>query len=231
MNTAAAALAGRKLNPWLTLAVAAVAAAATWFIVRSALPYFHVSPDRYGEYFWPRRWWLLVHIIGGVIALATGVVQLWLGLTNRAGRLHRWLGRLYVGGIFGGSVAGFFLASTITGNAPYGSGLFMLCVAWVVTTGMALFAIRRRDVDRHRAWVLRSYVVTFAFVTFRFGVDAFVALDLPLRDAQGIMAWACWAVPLLAIEPLLQWPVRGRRQRESRDLAPVSAESGSVATR
>lgn len=188
----------------ITTILGALALFAIWFVSRSALPYLSMSADHYGPYFWPRRWWLVVHIAGGVTALLTGLVQLWLGLTNRTSRLHRSLGKVYVGAIVLSSIAGFYLALTITGNPPYASGLFFLCVAWVITTSMALLAIRRRNVIQHREWMLRSYAVTFAFVTFRFGVDTLVAQDIAIRDAQGIMAWACWAIPLLLLEPLIQ---------------------------
>jgi uncharacterized membrane protein len=199
----------KESSTWIAVILGAAGVLACWFIVRSALPYFNVSPDHYGPYFWPRRWWLVLHIAGGIMALTVGVVQLWLGLTNRVARLHRALGKLYVGTILLGSIGGFYLALTISGNPPYASGLFMLCVAWVITTSMAVLAIRRRNVLQHREWMMRGYAVTFAFVTFRFGVDVLTAQGLPAADAQGIMAWACWAVPLLLLEPLLQL----RRQR------------------
>jgi hypothetical protein len=83
--------------------------------------------------------------------------------------------------------------------------LFFLCVAWVITTSMALLAIRRRNLPQHREWMMRSYAVTFAFVTFRFGVETLVSQGMATGDAQGIMAWACWAIPLLLLEPLLQY--------------------------
>lgn len=51
---------------------------------------------------------------------------------------------------------------------------------------------------------MRSYAVTFAFVTFRFGLEMLMSQGLPAADSQAIMAWACWAVPLLLLEPLLQ---------------------------
>src|ERR1017187_9246684 len=59
------------------------------------------------------------------------------------------------------------LALTIPGHLPYSAGLFMLCVAWGLTTSMALYAIRTRRIEQHREWMLRSYTVTFAFVTYR----------------------------------------------------------------
>jgi uncharacterized membrane protein len=204
MNATAAAAARSTSRPWITCALGALALLALWFIARSALPYFNVSQDQYGPYFWPRRWGLVLHIAGGVVALLVGIVQLWLGLTYRVARLHRALGKVYVGVIAVGSMAGFYLASTISGNPPYGTGLFMLCVAWVITTSMAVLAIRRRNLVQHREWMLRSYAVTFAFVTFRFGVDALTSQGMEPRDAQGVMAWACWAVPLLVLEPAIQ---------------------------
>jgi len=182
----------------------ALALLALWFVARSALPYFNVSPTHYGPYFWPRRWGLVLHIAGGITALAVGIVQLWLGLTDRVAALHRALGKLYVGVVAVASIAGFYLALMIPGNAPYASGLFFLCVAWVVTTSMAMLAIRRRNVPQHREWMMRSYAVTFAFVTFRFGVDALTSQGMAPGDAQAIMAWACWAIPLLLLEPLMQ---------------------------
>jgi hypothetical protein len=38
-----------------------------------------------------------------------------------------------------------------------------------------------------------SYVVTFAFVTFRAGQVAMVGQGIPVLTAIGIMAWACWS--------------------------------------
>jgi uncharacterized membrane protein len=188
----------------IAVVLSGAAVLAGWFIATSALPYFNVSPHQYGTYFWPRRWGLVLHIGSGVIALTVGIVQLWLGLTNRIARLHRALGRVYVGAIISGSIAGFYLALTIAGNPPYASGLFTLCVAWVITTSMAVLAISSGHVLQHREWMMRSFTVTFAFVTFRFGVNVLASQGLPVPDAQAIMAWACWAVPLLLLEPLLQ---------------------------
>jgi len=113
VNTTVAEITRSRSSTWIAVFLGGAAVLAAWFIIRSALPYFQVSPDHYGPYFWPRRWWLVLHIAGGVIALSVGIVQLWLGLTNRVARLHRALGKLYVGVIVLGSIGGFYLALTI----------------------------------------------------------------------------------------------------------------------
>ena len=71
---------------------------------------------------------------------------------------------------------------------------------------MALFAIRQRHIQQHRDWMIRSYVVTFAFVLFRLMVEVMTALDLgALPERYATAAWLCWAIPLLVAEPVLQW--------------------------
>src|SRR5262245_59746560 len=53
--------------------------------------------------FWPRRGWLLIHIAGGLLALLSGPVQLWLGLHKVKMKVHRKLGMLYMAGMTVGS--------------------------------------------------------------------------------------------------------------------------------
>ena len=80
-----------------------------------------------------------------------------------------------------------------------------MAVAWLTTTGMAFIAIRRKNVEQHRQWMIRSYVVTFAFVTFRLCDDAMHRLQILSDDERSkVLAWACWAVPLLVTELSLQ---------------------------
>lgn len=53
--------------------------------------------------------------------------------------------------------------------------------------------------------MIRSYVVTFAFVTFRLLVGALQAADVgTLREQLAAASWFSWAVPLLCAEAMLQ---------------------------
>jgi uncharacterized membrane protein len=207
MNATTADNARQQSRSLIVAILGTLALIALWFIATRALTYTDYSSATYGEYFWPRRWGLIPHVFGGLVALTTGLVQLWLGLTNRVATLHRTLGRVYGSAIVVGSVGGYYLALTIPAkDVVYGAGLFMLCTAWIVTTSMAVLAIRRRNVVQHREWMLRSYAVTFAFVTFRLFVDVSDRLHFTSHgDISALMAWACWSVPLMLIEPLIQF--------------------------
>jgi uncharacterized membrane protein len=187
----------------------ALAIALAWFASRKIHYLTDYTLPSYTEYFWPRRTGLIFHLTGGALAISIGLVQIWLGLTNRANKLHRVLGRIYGIGVLVGSLGGFYLALTIPDHPAYSGGLFMLCVAWVLTTGMALYAIRTRRFEQHREWMLRSYTVTFAFVTYRLASDWLrrwiqVPEDPVADQLDTLLAWACWAVPLLVAEPLIQ---------------------------
>ncbi len=189
------------------------ALAAVIFIVVAALPYRALlgsadaakqSLQDFQFAYYPKRAWLLTHIAGGLLALLTGPVQLWLGLHNVKMELHRKLGLVYMAGMIVGSIGAFGLALQTDGGVIFGSGLFFLAVAWITTTTLAFVAIKKGLEDQHKEWTIRSYVVTFAFVTFRAGQVTLVGRGVPLQEAIGIMAWACWALPLLITEAVIQ---------------------------
>ena len=97
------------------------------------------------------------------------------------------------------------MSVTIPEGLAYASGLFFLSVAWLLTAAMAFAAIRRRKIDQHKEWMIRSYVVTFGFVTFRVVDDLIHYLGYAeLPDHNAMLAWGCWAVPLLLTEAVLQ---------------------------
>ena len=183
------------------LAVTLIALA---FIAFVALPYFRLDEAQFQGY-WPRRGWLLLHIATGIVALLTGPLQLWLGITNRRLEVHRRLGIAYMSSVVVSSVAAFYLAFHTDVGVVFGAGLTGLAVAWLLTTGMAYAAVRRHLMDQHKEWMIRSYVVTTAFVTFRI---VFLSLEsagiASVTERLTIASWFCWAVPLLFTEAWLQ---------------------------
>ena len=176
------------------------------FLLVYMVQYLSLDPQVFGDLFWPRRYGLLMHLAGGSVAILIGPVQLWLGETRRALAWHRALGMVYLVGVLVGCLGGYYLALTTPYVGwVYAFGLFGLAVAWTITTGMAYLAIRRRFIALHREWMIRSYVVTLAFVFNRLFDE--VAAHMGVSDVgerQKAAAWLCWAVPLLLTEPLLQ---------------------------
>lgn len=212
MTTAANAWSRASLRPVLVAVLLLVAWGLWWFVSLTYDHYSRFDPAAWGDYFWVRRLGLLPHMLAGLVASTTGLVQLWLGLTGRAGRLHRVLGRVYGASIVVAAAGSFYLSWSIPAtDRGYSSGLFLLGVAWLVTTGLAVWAARRRNFQQHRDWMIRSYTVTFAFVAFRIGDKWLGPMHLMSADQFEVMlAWGCWALPLLVMEPVIQWKALSR---------------------
>jgi hypothetical protein len=189
----------------------AVGAIVVWYLWRFVGPYASLDPAYY-EYFWPWRYALWAHLGGGLTALLVGPVQLWLGLTRQRRRLHRVLGRIYLGAaVVSLSGASYLIAKELAADWVFAGGLLGLACAWMLTTGMGYLAIRHRRIQQHQEWMIRSYVVASAFVIFRVFVDILHASGV--HGAQGagtpeevkLAAWFCWSVPLLVTEAAIQW--------------------------
>lgn len=170
-----------------------------------AFYYRHYDADSF-DTLWPRRGWLFLHINGGTLALLTGPWQFISGLRQRHMNIHRWTGRLFLVGVAAGIVGAVGLVVNETGRWAFGVGLMGLAASWLVTTGMAYYSIRKGLVALHKEWMIRAYVVTFAFAFYRIMSDySPMSRLLPESDRAITMAWACWVVPLGITEMIFQW--------------------------
>lgn len=200
-----AAFAPKKPRVFVWFGWAGVLLLAIYFLQKYALHYFIFTPQSYGAYFWPRISWVVPHVAAGLLALVLGPMQFWPAMRRDFLPAHRIAGRVYVVAVVIGSLAAYGLASKIGGSPTYSLGLIGLGTAWLTTTVMAFVAIRRKNLAQHREWMVRSYVVTFAFVTFRLCDDGMRELHLLNDDERSkLLAWACWAIPLLVTELILQ---------------------------
>ena len=205
MNVNVAAVTPAQKAGLGSMAILGLAAAgALLFIGVAALPYYLRIEEVQFRQYWPMRGWLLTHITMGMVALLTGPVQLWLGLKDVYPKVHKNLGFVYMTAITLSAASAYYLAFNTSGGMVFGSGLVGLATAWLTTTGMAFLAIKRHLYEQHKEWMIRSYVVTFAFVTFRAFDSVIAARGLPLLDHIGISAWFCWSVPLLVNELVMQ---------------------------
>jgi len=184
---------------------AGIVALAVSFVFKYVLFYYRHYDAASFDTLWPRRAWLFLHINGGTLALLTGPWQFWSGLRQRHMNIHRWTGRLFLLGVAAGVAGAVGLVVKEVGNWAFGVGLMGLAAAWLVTTGMAYYSIRKGLVALHKEWMIRAYVVTFAFVFFRVMSDYSPMSRLrPEGDRDITIAWACWVVPLAVTEMIFQ---------------------------
>ena len=183
---------------------------ALYFVIDRALPYiYNYSHDQFGDYYWPNRWWLVGHLSGGMLAILLGPFQFISKFRNRYLKTHRLLGKIYIIAIIIGSLCAFYMSFTVARqvNIAWCIALFFLAFPWLISVLMAYRMIRNKRVQQHREWMIRSYVVTFAFVSFRFIEESSIARSLmeTFEERGPTVIWISWAVPLFITEVILQW--------------------------
>jgi predicted membrane protein DUF2306 len=204
---------GRRPSTLTKLLLATASTFALWFLLTNWREYLGLDEASFGRY-WPVRNWLIVHILAGTVALGAGPGQIWLGLTRTRLDWHRRIGVVYVIAVAFGSVSAIGLAVQTQLGWVFGFGLLGLAAAWVITTALAYVSIRCKNMLQHQEWMVRSYIVTFAFVTFRIFTLAFSAAGIGTGQERATAAsWFCWAIPLLIAEPFLQWRKLSAKRR------------------
>ncbi|MGA2050347.1 MAG: DUF2306 domain-containing protein [Terracidiphilus sp.] len=144
---------------------------------------------------------LIPHTLSGVIALLAGPMQFSSRLRQRHLKFHRVLGRIYIVCVFVGALTGIALAS----GRPGLPGTSMQAAAWIVCTTAAFITARNRQIVQHRQWMIRSYAVTFTFVSSRV-LNLWPRYWSHLGDtlsAVGVIAFTL--VSLLAVDLGLNW--------------------------
>jgi uncharacterized membrane protein len=201
------------------LGITALAILGLRFLAVSLAQYIHFDPVHY-YYFWRIRWWLAAHLGFGAIALVVGPIQFIPQIRQKAPQIHRWLGRIYLIAILFGTIAATYMGLVITETRALGQSLLFLAVAWATTARVGWVAALRRQFNLHREWMIRSYVVTFAFVLFRLlgGLGAFAWLS---DDASMVMnSWLAWAIPLLITQVVFD----AKKMSSGKRILPAKAE-------
>ncbi len=170
------------------------------FLLAAYGKYGLLNSPAYGR-FVDRHGWLLLHLAGGVVAIVAGPVQLLARWWWERPALHRRVGYLYFGGVLTASAAAAGLIATTPAPLSIKLGFAGTALAWLTTALLAMSAIRRRRVERHRTWMIRNYAVTLAPVLFRLMLPVAIASGLAPGGALiSCLLWASWILPLAMVE-------------------------------
>lgn len=144
-----------------------------------------------------------LHLAGGGIALGIGAFQLNAALRSRRIQLHRIMGRTYVISVLIGGLSGLRMAIASQGGIVAHLGFGLLASAWLFTTVRGFLLIRAGNDINHRAWMIRSYSLTFAAVTLRIYLPLSLAAGMSFDVAYPAIAWLCWVPNIIVAERLV----------------------------
>jgi hypothetical protein len=165
---------------------------------------------------------VVVHIVSAGVYAILGAFQFASGFRRRWPGWHRVAGRLVV--LCGLLVGLSALWMTLFYPWPKGDGALLYVLrllfgsAMVVSIVLGFTAIRRRDVRRHRAWMMRGYALGLAAGTQALILAAGELLAGPPSElSRALLMGAAWVINLAVAE----WAIRKRPAPPAR-----SAEGG-----
>ncbi|MFY0632117.1 MAG: DUF2306 domain-containing protein [Flavobacteriaceae bacterium] len=153
------------------------------------------------------KWWLIGHISGGILALLIGPFQFISKFKNKYNKLHKKLGKTYLIAILISGISSTVLAWTAALDIhwTWGFSLQILAVVWVISSYMAYISIRKKRIQQHKEWMIRSYIITLAFVLFRMFNDITLMAGLgTFIERAPTIVWASWSIPLFFTEIVFQ---------------------------
>ena len=154
---------------------------------------------------------VVLHIVAAAAYIVLGAFQFVPGVRRRKPGWHRRVGRLLVGSGLVAALSGLWMTQFYElpdhdGVLLYGFRLlFGSLMASSILLG--LVAIRRREIARHRAWMMRGYALGLGagtqVVTLLIGE---IVLGAPGEVARGLLMGAGWAINLAVAEWIIRRP-------------------------
>ena len=145
---------------------------------------------------------LLCHIGGAIVAALAGLPQFLPNFRANHPKKHKIFGYLYISGIVVSAPAGLLMAFVSQGGLVTHIGFGILSILWAFTTFKALYYVIQGDVTSHKEWMIRSYALTFAFVTLRVWIGILMVINKGqnFEEIYQTVAWLCWVPNLLIVD-------------------------------
>lgn len=143
-----------------------------------------------------------IHVYSAIFVLLSGFFQFNDTLLKKHPLLHRNLGKLYVFVIlFLSAPSGLFIGLFANGGFFSKISFVTLSILWFYFTYKGFISIKNKNIPLHKAFMLRSFALTFSAITLRFWKVILVYLFHPApMDLYQIIAWLGWIPNLLIVE-------------------------------
>jgi uncharacterized membrane protein len=198
------------LVPAALLALAFVPVAAGAFRVTQLSTGAEVTPENARFFADPVP--VVTHIVAVTLYAILGAFQFVPGIRRRWIGWHRAAGRLLVLCGLATALTGLWMAlfyprpddvgAAVTGVRLVVGSAMTLCIV------LAVAAVRRRDIARHRAWMIRGYALGMGAGTQAFTQLPWILAVGPLdKSSKAVLMTAAWVINLAVAE----WCVRRAR--------------------
>ena len=149
-----------------------------------------------------------IHIFSSVPVLFFGAFLFSERILKRFSKVHRMLGKGYVGLVLGLSApTGMVLAFHANGGWPVQLSFLLATPFWWYFTLRGLKTAISLDFVSHRKWMIRSYAMAFSAITLRASQVFLSTFNLVSPDYQYmVVSWVSWVLNLFIVEIYLRKP-------------------------
>lgn len=181
-----------------------------------------VMPSDPGDMHYVEHPWLTaLHVIPGTLFLLLGPLQFVPSIRAHWPRFHRNSGRIFVAS---GLITAVTAISINIIFPPFGGifkslAVFIFGAAQIITLIVAVHAILRRNIVRHRAWMVRAFAIGLSISTMRFYfIPAFLVFGMePNAFNISLGMWIGFLTNTLVAEIIL---ARGKNRKAAFDAGP-----------
>lgn len=168
----------------------------------------------------------LIHILPGGLFLVLVPFQFVGSIRQKHLQWHRWMGRcLVVLGLIIGISALVMTYKMNIGGANETAATTLFAILFLICLLKAYIHIRRKEVARHREWMIRMYGVALGVATTRPIVGIFFAFRrLTPHEFFGIAFWLGFTITFLAAEAWVDYT-----RQHTLDSVPEKTSAESVA--
>jgi uncharacterized membrane protein len=141
-------------------------------------------------------------MLPGVIFLVLGPLQFNKGLRARHIRLHRWLGRVYIGAAYLIGISALVMSFGMAiGGLNETAATVLFDIFFLVAITRALLYILKGNTVLHREWMLRAFAIGLAIATIRPIMGLFFAFSgLQPQVFFGTAFWIGFTLHMIAAE-------------------------------
>jgi hypothetical protein len=149
------------------------------------------------------------HIVLAVVITLGGTIQLIPWVRARAIGFHRWNGRAFMMAAIGASLSGFYAVwfrDAASDDIVSDISISLNGTLILVFAGMAWRMAAMRNIDAHRRWALRAFMVTNGVFFLRFGFGGWLVMTQtpPSSETFHIFAFLSYLLPLAITELYLR---------------------------
>ncbi len=177
-----------------------------YFSFRTDINFLLVKQNLVKDIVWMTAFYC--HITSSILCLVTGPFQ-FVSYFRKKNYIkwHRNAGKVYIFSILlMAAPSGAYMAVFANGGIGAKLGFIVLSFLWFMSTYTALYAIRQKNIAQHRAWMVRSYALTFSAVTLRLWVPILsTVFGVEPEFTVVITAWINWIPNLLVGELLIKF--------------------------